>query len=41
MDSRNVIYENFKKKHLHSFLPPPWDQGEMIFVSSARQGGNC
>ena len=26
--------------NIHSVLPL-WDQGGMIFVSSARQGGNC
>ena len=33
-----LLFDVFK--HLHSVLPPPpWDQGGMIFVSSARQGG--
>ena len=31
---------NVWQQHIVSF-PPPWDEGEMIFVSSARQEGNC
>ena len=31
--------EKWSFNNCHSVLPPPWDQGGMIFVSSARQRG--
>ena len=38
MDSQKVIYENLKKKHLHSFLPPLGSGGNDFCVISQTGG---